>query len=508
MPTPTNKLYTPSSAAEIRDDFLTDIRIEARKYATEDEVDRVTRPGTDWFILATAVGNLGLLQYSNIATSDANTSVLYSTGNSLDEWRSTFGLTEISPAPSSGRLVVSLQPANAVVNFNNHEFVLPNGKRGKVDGVVVGVTDQGEVPVTTIDAGSDCNLAAQSIVRFVSPPPNVKSEAKVSVNSPLTGGADKETDERKRDRILNRLQTIPAGGNWGYAIEQAMNALATVQYAFAYPALGGPASVKIVLVKDIDPATYDFSRVLSTQATSIVRDALHSTMPDDIEIVVASAAGQSNEVAISVSLPAASQAGGNGKGWLDYAPWPLLTGGQTRVQITALFADPLKIQVNALTLVAPIPGKTHISWWSSADQAFYTKLVTGVTFVALGVWHLFLETSLVDHNNTGCLVGEFISPAAVNMADYGKTWQSSMRRLGPGENTNDPNRIPRALRRPFIQDAWNSDLTVRQLTEMIAAHEEILDAAWSYRQATSPTVPAVTSSPRVFMPSNFGIYKL
>lgn len=507
MPTPTNKLYTPSSAAEIRDDFLTDIRIEARKYATEDEVDRVTRPGTDWFILATAVGNLGLLQYSNIATADSNTSVLYASGNSLDEWRSTFGLSEISSAPSSGRLVVSLQPANAVVNFNNHEFVLPNGKRGKVAGVVVGVTDQGEVPVTTIDAGSDCNLAAKSIVRFVSPPPNVKSEAKVSVNSPLTGGVDKETDERKRDRILNRLQTIPAGGNWGYAIEQAMNALATVQYAFVYPALGGPASEKVVVVRDIDPDSYVFARSLSTQATSIVRDALHSTMPDDIEIVVASVAEQGTSVTISMTLPVAASAGGNGLGWLDAAPWPPLAGGQTRVTITAISADGLTITLDAATATVPLVNQ-HIAWWSKVDQQFYTRTIALTITLIPGAYVIAVDQPLVDHNNTLASVGEYISPTSTNIVAYGNTWRDSMRRLGPGENTADPNRIPRALRHPFISDEWPSTLTVRQLVDMLDAHVEISDAAWTFRSLTAPSVPgAVATAPNILVPVDFGIYK-
>ena len=504
----TPNIYTPSSAEEIRDDFLTDVRLEARKYADAVQVDRITRPGTDYFILATALGNLGLLQYSNISRADENSNLLTSTGDSLDQFRQSLGLASVIPTSAAGRLVVSIQPVGAIANFNNHEFVLPNGKRGQVSGVVVGVVDQGEVPVVTIDFGSDCNLPAGSVVRFVSPPPNVKAEAKVSVNSPLVGGVDDETDERKRARILNRLRTVPSGGNWGFAIEKAMSALATVQYAFVYPALGGPGSAKVVLVKDIDPATYDFDRTLSSQAVSIVRDALHSSMPDDMEIVVSSATQQKTVAAVLVALPLSSQVGGNGKGWLDAVPWPPLAGGDLLVKISLLFADPLKIRVNASTAVSPIAGKTHISVWSAVDYAFQTRLVTAVSGGA-GAWDLTLETAVVDHKNAKCTVGEFVSPAAVNIEAYGKTWMQSMRGLGPGENTADPNRIPRALRHPFIADAWPSDLTVRQLTELINTHEEIADAAWSYRLFITPTVPAtVAVAPNVLAPWHFGIYKL
>jgi len=509
MAIPTDTLYVPASAAEIRDDFLTDVRLEARKYADEDQVDRITRPGTDWYILATAVGNLGLLQYSNIARADANANILTATGDSLDAFREALGLPPVNASPATGRIVITTQPTAAVANFNNDQLVLPNGKRAKVDGVHVGIANQGEVPVITIDVGADCNLAAGNVVRFVSPPLNCKTEAKVSVNAPLTGAVDTETDERKRDRILNRLRNIPAGGNWGYAIEQAMSALATVQYAFVYPALGGPGSSKVTLVKDFDYDNFDFTRTLSSQATSIVRDALHATMPDEMEIVVSSVFAQSANAAIAVSLPSAASAGGNGKGWIDPVPWPPLEFGATHYEITAISSDGTQITVDATTAVSPVAGQTHISWWSAVDCKFSTRLVTAVAG-GFGAWVLTLDNGLFDHNNTTAQVNEYISPAAVNIAEYGKTWMNSLRKLGPGENTGDAARLPRALRRPFISEgAWVSDLTIQQLLDMKNAHAEITDAAWSYQSATTPGLPGnVASDPLIFVPNHFGVYKL
>lgn len=497
------QLYTPASADEIRDDFLTDVRLEARKHADTDEVDRITRPGTDWYILATAMGNLGLLQYSNIAKSATNANVLTATGQSLDNFREALGLPIISASPATGRIVVTVVTNPA--NFNNHEFVLPNGKRGRVDGVH-SVNNGGEVPVITIDAGSDCNFPPNTVVRFVSPPPNVLIEAKVSVNSPLIGGTDDETDERKRDRILNRLRFVPAGGNWGYCIEQAMNALASVQMAFVYPALGGPASTKVVIVRDIDPDNYYFARTFDTAAVELVRDALHSVMPDEMEVVVSSATSEYTDVALTVKLPSATASGGNGLGWLDATPWPNLAGGQTRVRISAVSADGKTITVDATTAVSPIAGQTHISWWSRVDQKFVTRLVV-VVGGGGGAWVLTLDQPLVDHNNAVANVNEFISPAAVNIVEYGNTWRNSLRRLGPGENTSDVNRLPRSLRRPFVEQEWDSSLTVQQLIEMVAAHPEIQDAAWSYRSVTTPTVPAsVATDPNILVPQQFGIY--
>jgi len=507
MAIPTDKLYVPASAAEIRDDFLTDVRLEARKYADSDQVDRITRPGTDWFILATAMGNLGILQYSNITKASTEANILTATGDSLDDFREALGLPLVNASPATGRIVITTQPSSAVANFNGHELVLPNGKRAKVDGVFVGVADQDEVPVITIDTGSDCNLAANSTIRFVSPPPNVQTNAKVSTNFPLIGGTDEETDERKRDRILNRLQTVPAGGNWGYCIEESLNALATVQYAFVYPALGGPGSSKVAICKDINPSLYDFSRSLSAQATAIVRDALHAVMPDEMEIVVASVVSESTDVAIRVTVPDSAQAGGNGLGWYDVTPWPEF--GAAPTAISAITSDGLDITVDSPTVIAPIAGQTHIAWWSSVDQAFSIRLVTEVLAAVPGAWQLRLDQPIFDHNNTIAAVGDYVSPAAVNIVAYGNTWRESLRRLGPGENTTDPNRLPRALRHPFVADDWNSSLTVKQLLQLSDAHDEISDASWGYRSLTTPTVPvSVVTAPNVLVPRHFGIYEL
>lgn len=508
MALPTDKLYVPATAAELRDDFLADVRIEARKYADEDQVDRVTRPGTDWYILATAIGNLGILQYSNITKADKNANILTATGESLDAFREALGLPEVNPAPATGKLVVTVLPAGALANFNNNEFVLPNGKRGRVDGVHIGIADQGEVPVVTIDTGSDCNLPSTTVVRFVAPPPNAKSEAKVSVNAPLTGGADAETDERKRDRILNRLQTVPAGGNWGYCIEQALNALASVQYAFVYPALGGPGSAKVVVVKDFDFDNYDFTRTLGSAAVSIVRDALHATMPDDIELVVSAATATTTNVSVFMTLPAAAAAGGNGQGWENVVPWPpITTAPYTPASITAVSSDGTQITVNAITAVSPIAGQTRISWWSSVDQKFYSRLVSAVSGMA-GAWVLTLDAALFDHNNNVAQVGEYISPAAVNIQRYGQAWLESIRRLGPGENTADAFRLPRSLRRPFAQEDWFSGLTAKQITQFLDSFSEISDAAWAYRSLSAPPVPGgVATAPIVLVPGHFAIYK-
>jgi hypothetical protein len=95
----------------------------------------------------------------------------------------------------------------------------------------------------------------------------------------------------------------------------------------------------------------------------------------------------------------------------------------------------------------------------------------------------------------------------VNADGYGQTWLASFERLGPGENTADANRLPRAYRHPTPQTGWPLGLTIAQLTDLRNAHPEISDAAWSYRSPTTPVVVAsVATAPNILAPQHFGVY--
>jgi hypothetical protein len=211
---------------------------------------------------------------------------------------------------------------------------------------------------------------------------------------------------------------------------------------------------------------------------------------------------------MKVALPSAVSSGGNGSGWLDSTPWPPLAGGQTRVTITALNPSANRdIRVDATTATAPVLGQTHIAWWSSVDQVFHVRLITNGGGVS-GNWELGLDQPLSDSQGNGPAIGDWICPASVGVIEYGKTWRDLMRRLGPGENTADAYRLPRALRHPFISEEWRSDLTLALLKDLLVKHAEITDAEWAYRSQTTPTVPAtVSEAPGVLVLRHFGIYQ-
>ena len=66
------------------------------------------------------------------------------------------------------------------------------------------------VPVRSLDPGAASNLSIDAAMSFIDPQPGVNTTANVIQ---LYGGADEETDDELRQRILQRIQEPPMGGD-------------------------------------------------------------------------------------------------------------------------------------------------------------------------------------------------------------------------------------------------------------------------------------------------------
>lgn len=492
------QLFIPDSPAEIRDDQLTDFRLEAIAGGVDNPA---VQPGTDNHFFFTATANCAYLQYANFGIIRPAITPLGAEGDDLEAWRKALGLPVVSATGASGKLTVSVATGVTVTIAAGTQFVLPNGKRGQLSAAAVGIADGDDVSVQMLDTGSVTNTKAGVKVRFQNPPFNVATEARVSINSPLTGGYDAESEPRLRERILNRLGNTPGGGNWGHVREIAFNALATVQDCYVYPALGGPASQKSVVIREFDLDNNDFRRAFSSAAVSIVENALHSNLPSEMQIKVQTVAEQATSVALDLDLPDSSLAGGNGLGWLDQAPWP--PAGTGPVAVTAATSSTL-VTVNAATATSPIAGQTHLAWWSPQDQKFFVGLVVDVTGGS-GAWALTLAAPFVDSTGTAIAIGDYVSPAASRLDAYRATFLRLMGALGAGENvvTTDSRR----KRHPFVADGAAISITNAFLSDFIRAHAEIEDADFSSITIATPSVPGtIDDPPNVLVPRHFGVY--
>lgn len=494
-------LYVPESAQVIRNDMLTDFRLEARK---ANVVEPSVAPGTENWFFFTAVANAGMLQYANIATVRPSLTPLDAVGEDLERWREALGLPIVEPSGSAGKFTVEVAPGASVTVPDGLRWVLPNGLTGKVSGAHVAVTDGADISVVAIDTGSETNADSGTVVRFINPPFNLSVEARVSISSPLTGGFDEESEPRKRERVLNRLANSPGGGNWGQLRELAFNALPSVDDCYVYPACGGPSSEKVVIVREFDYSRNDYHRAMPEGGVTTVRNAIQKSNSGSIETVVDTAGEEPADLTFYLTLPDSSLAGGNGLGWVDQTPWPP-AGAGTHVAVTSV-TSATQITVNALG-VAPKAGVHHVTWWAPGDQKPRTVLITAVSGSS-GGRVLTLESPLIDSDGVSVAVGDYISPAAVGIGDYARTFLRLFGELGAGENVVPASGdTPRRLRHPFISDGAQIGITGKFLADFLRAHREIDDGSIAYLPTAYPTVPAsVNSPPNILVPRHFGIF--
>jgi hypothetical protein len=280
-----------------------------------------------------------------------------------------------------------------------------------------------------------------------------------------------------------------------------------VQQAYVYPALGGPSTNGVTLLKRYDRDLGDYSRALTNAALNLVRSRILAELPDEVEKIITTVTDVETDVAIQVTIPDSPLAGGNGRGWLDASPWPPLSGSDTRVSVSAVSSSS-SFTVNASTSTSPVAGQTRVCWWNPRDKRFEQRTVISVGGTA-GAWVLGTDRPFVDSDGTPIAVGDYVSPAAQNMTEYGKTWVDVLDLLGPGERTADANRLPRAKRQPFIDDETPEDIGAVQLLELKRKYPEIVDIQYSYRENTSPSVPASVDDPaNVLSVGALGVYPI
>lgn len=491
----------PATSEPIRTQFLNDIDLEARRQGINNPP---IQPKSNFFVTATAVANATLITTSNVAIAQRDSDVNRATGNELDEMRKGEGLPELPAQGAKGDVRLRVF-GSAHVDAGEQLTAKKNGKRYEVV-TQADPSDGSEITIQAVGTGEDTNLKSGEILTWANTPPNISSQVTVSNTVPVTGGRDAETDEEKRERILERRRHPPTGGNWAQLVELA-ESVPAVQGAYVYPALGGPSSEKVVITKDIYPDDNDFTRIPSDGIVRLARAALNEALNDGIARLVQAVAEESTSVSITVDIPDAKSAGGNGEGWLNATPWPPLDGGDTEVTVSSVTSNKV-VTVGANTSTEPVDGQTRCAWWSPNTFEFITRLVVSHSGSS-GAWLLTFDRPMVDSRGNDIAAGDYISPAAANLSGYGKTFRELMAQLGPGENTSDANRIGdgRSLRHPKLADKDPAHVGNTMLRKLQEAHPEIVDIESSNITTSTPSVPStVQDPPNVLKLDNFGCY--
>lgn len=164
------------------------------------------------------------------------------------------GLTEIT-----GNIGVTLPKGTKVQDSQGIEYETLNNN-------YFGTTTQ-LVSVQAVEAGESGNKTDNEIMQMVSPYPGIDNE--LTSISAFTGGADQEQDEDYRERILQRVQNPPMGGNevdyetWALEVPE-------VNQAWSYPLYYGAGTVGVVITAEgVNPVP---SSVLLSDVQAYLQD--------------------------------------------------------------------------------------------------------------------------------------------------------------------------------------------------------------------------------------------
>jgi len=157
-----------------------------------------------------------------------------------------YGINRVAASKATGLL--TLTGSVGLIILAATEFQSSDGVTYVSDEDEIFVGTSLSIEITASEGGDSGNQDAGAILSFVSPIAEVSSQATVATGG-LTGGADEETDDDLRERVLLRKQYPPYGGcsydYWRWMLEYA-----GVTRAWVFPAYNGAGTVGCAFVMD------------------------------------------------------------------------------------------------------------------------------------------------------------------------------------------------------------------------------------------------------------------
>lgn len=480
---------------QIRDDML---RTYAAMLVRRGILNPNVSQGTEIYVKYSAIANQLAVASSNTQLTANAVMPDSAQGTDLSRVAAIYGLSLRAAGGSSGFIALAASVPSAILIPTGSQLLDPNGLKYQVN--PGGSFSNGQqIRVQAVDTGSATNLAAGIVLKWSSPPPFVSQAAMVATGG-FTGGADTETFEGLRTRLLAYFANPPAAGNWSQINATAEGSSVAVQKAFTYAAANGPSSVHVAVTSA--PTATNKNRNVDTVITipTVVTPAVYALLPEYVELVLTTVQNQTANVSVALSLPAspAAMPAGPGGGWTDGQPWPTFAS-QGYANVTAV-TNTQQITVNAD--LPPVAGVTNISWFSPIEWKLYTAVVTA--FGGSGPYVINLNVPFPN-----IAVGHVISPLALNSQNYFNAFLNMFANMGPGQKTNVSGVLPRAYRKPLVGQNWPSDLVSQNLKFFINSGNEVADAIYLYRSVTTPTIPAsISQGPWILVPGNLSIYPM
>lgn len=164
----------------------------------------------------------------------------------LQRWASIWKVPLKSAEPSKGTITLT---GNNGANIDaGTELQRSDGVLFITDVAVVIAAGTASVAVTAREAGSACDTEAGSTLTLTSPVSGVSPSATVAAGG-ITGGADVESNDDLRARVLYAIRNPPHGGASFDYVQWALE-IAEVTRAWCYPQFLGDGTVGVAVVCD------------------------------------------------------------------------------------------------------------------------------------------------------------------------------------------------------------------------------------------------------------------
>lgn len=164
----------------------------------------------------------------------------------LERWCAIWGITRKPAAAATGTVSFAVQSGAVIASGTLLQALDGVQYQTTADATVAAPT--ATAPVVAVVAAAAGNRGAGQSLSLVSPVSGVQATATAGL---LSGGADVETDDALRARLLDRIQQPPQGGAAADYIAWAL-AVPGVTRAWVYPQELGDGTVTVRFVRDND----------------------------------------------------------------------------------------------------------------------------------------------------------------------------------------------------------------------------------------------------------------
>ncbi|WP_424195554.1 baseplate J/gp47 family protein [Ampullimonas aquatilis] len=194
--------------------------------------------------------------------------VIYDTAEAdyLDRWATLYSVARKAASTATGSVTFAVTVGAVIPSGTTLQAA--DGTQFVTTADATIAAPSATAPVVSVVAGAIANRTAGETLTLISPVVGVQS---IATAGTISGGADIETDDALRGRLLARLQTPPSAGTKADYIAWALQ-VAGVTRAWCYPNELGAGTVVVRFVRDNDVTIIPDAGEVATVQTYI--DAL------------------------------------------------------------------------------------------------------------------------------------------------------------------------------------------------------------------------------------------